>query len=58
VIKSRRIRLVGHAACIGERRGAYRVLMGKFEGKRLFGRRRLKWEGSNKMRHYSAATNE
>jgi hypothetical protein len=25
VIKSRRMRLAGHVACIGERRGAYRV---------------------------------
>jgi hypothetical protein len=29
-----------------ERRGAYRVLMGKREGKILIGRRRLRWEGS------------
>jgi predicted GH43/DUF377 family glycosyl hydrolase len=32
-IDSRRIRWVGHVACMGERRGAYRVLMGQPEGK-------------------------
>jgi hypothetical protein len=29
VIKSRRIRWVGHAARMGERRGVYRVLVGR-----------------------------
>jgi len=36
VIKSRRISRAGHLACKGERRGAYRVLVGKSEGKRHF----------------------
>jgi hypothetical protein len=35
MIKSRRMRWVGHVARMGERRGAYRVLVGKPEGKRL-----------------------
>ena len=34
VIKSRRIRWVGHVACKGESRAVYRVLVGKPEGKR------------------------
>jgi hypothetical protein len=34
VIKSRRIRRAGHVARMGERRGVYRVLVGKPEGKR------------------------
>ena len=34
VIKSRRIRWAGHVACVGDRRGAYRVLLGRPEGKR------------------------
>jgi hypothetical protein len=34
VIKSRRMRWAGHVACMGEERGAYRVLVGKLEGKR------------------------
>jgi hypothetical protein len=31
-IKSRRMRWAGHAACIGEERKVYRVLVGKPEG--------------------------
>jgi hypothetical protein len=34
VIKSRRIRWAGHVARMGERRGVYRVLVGKPEAKR------------------------
>jgi hypothetical protein len=39
VIKSR-IRWAGHVACIGERNGIYRVLVGKPEEKRPLGRPR------------------
>jgi hypothetical protein len=42
VIKSRRMRLAGHVARMGEERGAYRVLVGKPEGKRSLGRPRRK----------------
>jgi len=38
VIKSRRMRCAGHVARMGEKRGAYRVLVGKPEGKRPLGR--------------------
>jgi len=34
---------------MGERRGAYRVLVGKHEGKRPLGRHRLRWEDNIKM---------
>ena len=37
VIKSRRMRLAGHVAHMGEERGVYRVLVGKPEGKRPLG---------------------
>jgi len=40
VIKSRRMRWAGHVARMGERRGLYRVLVGKPEGKRPLGRHR------------------
>jgi hypothetical protein len=40
VIKSRRMRLAGHVARMGEERGVYRVLVGKAEGKRPLGRPR------------------
>jgi hypothetical protein len=33
VIKSRRVRWAGHVARMGERRGVYRVLVGRPEGK-------------------------
>jgi hypothetical protein len=33
LIKSRRMRWVGHAACMGERRGVYRVFWGEIRGK-------------------------
>ena len=49
VIRSRRMRWAGHVARIGERRDVYRVLVGKPEGKRPFGRHRHRWENNNKM---------
>jgi hypothetical protein len=49
VIKSRGLRLAGHVACMGKRRGAYRALVGKPEGRRLFGRPRRRWEDNIKM---------
>ena len=42
------MRWVGHVARMGERRGVYWVLMGKPEGKRPFGRPRLRWEDNIK----------
>jgi len=39
-IKSREVRRAGHVACMGERRGPYRVLVGKAVGKRPDGRPR------------------
>jgi hypothetical protein len=49
VIKSRRMRWVGHVARMGEGRYAYRVLFGRFEGKRQLGRSRRRWEDNIKM---------
>jgi hypothetical protein len=37
VIKSRRMRWAGHVARMGERRGVYRVLVGKADGQRPLG---------------------
>jgi hypothetical protein len=39
---------VGHIACIAERRGAYRVLVGKSEELRPLGRYRHRWDGNIK----------
>ena len=49
VIKSRRMRWAGHVARMGEGRGAYRVLVGRPEGRRPFGRPRRRWEDNIKM---------
>jgi hypothetical protein len=42
VVKSRQMRWAGHVACMGEERGVHRVLVGKPEGKRPFGRPRCR----------------
>ena len=42
------MRWAGHVARIGERRGVYRVLVGKPEGKRPLGRPRAGWEDTIK----------
>jgi hypothetical protein len=49
VIKSRRIRLVRHVAHTGKRRGAYRILVGKPEGKIPLGKATHRWENNIKM---------
>ena len=49
VIKSRRMRRAWHVARMGERRGAYRVLVWKPEGKRPFGRPGCRWGDNIKM---------
>ena len=49
VIKSRRMRSAGHVARMRERRGVYRILLGKPEGKRPLGIPRLIWEDNIKM---------
>ena len=41
--------MAGRVARIGERRGVYRVLVGKPEGKRPLGRPRRRWEDNIKM---------
>jgi hypothetical protein len=47
-MKSRRLRWAGDVAGVGERRGAYRALVGKPEGRRPLGRPRSRWEDSIK----------
>jgi hypothetical protein len=49
IIKSRRMRWAGHVARMGEKRNAYRTLVGKLEGKRPLGRPRRRWVDNNKM---------
>jgi hypothetical protein len=49
LIKSRRMRWEGHVARMGEKRGVYRILVGRPEGKRPFGIPRRRWEDNIKM---------
>jgi hypothetical protein len=43
IIKSRRMRWVGHVACMGEKRNAYRILVGKPGGKKPLRRPTRRW---------------
>jgi hypothetical protein len=43
MIKSRRMRWAGHAARMGEKRNACRILVGKPEGRIPLGRPRRRW---------------
>jgi hypothetical protein len=47
--KSRRMRLAGHVARMGEKRIAYRILVGKPEGKIPLGRPRRRWADNIKI---------
>ena len=49
LIKSRRLRWVGHVARKEEGRGVHKVLVGKPEGKRPLARPRRRWEDNIKM---------
>jgi hypothetical protein len=49
VIKARRMRWVGHVACMGEVVGAYNILVGRPEGRRSLGRPRRRWKDNIKM---------
>jgi hypothetical protein len=49
VIKSRIMKWAGHLARVGEKKGMYRVLVEKPEGKRPLGRPRRGWEDSINM---------
>jgi hypothetical protein len=46
---SRRMRWAGHVARMGEKRGAYRILVERSEGRRPLGRPRGTWEDNIKM---------
>jgi hypothetical protein len=49
IINSRRVRWAGHVARMGKKRNAYRILVGKPEGKRQLGRPRRRWVDNIKM---------
>jgi len=43
------MRFSGHVARMGDRRGVYRVLVGKPEGKKPLGRPRRRWDDNIKV---------
>jgi hypothetical protein len=43
IIKSRKMRWARHVAQMGEKRNAYKLLVGKPDGKRQLGRPRRRW---------------
>ena len=47
-ITSRKMRWAGHVALMGDRRGIYRVLVGKPEGKSPLGKPTRRWEDNIK----------
>jgi hypothetical protein len=49
MIETRRMRWAGHVKRIGEKRNAYRLLVGKSEGKRPLGRPRRRWSDNINM---------
>ena len=49
VTKSRRMRWAGHVTRMGEKRGVYRVLVGKPEGRKPLGRPRRRWVDNIRM---------
>jgi hypothetical protein len=48
-IKSRRMRWAGQVTRMGAKRNAYRILVGKPEGRRPLGRPRCRWLDNNKI---------
>jgi hypothetical protein len=49
IIKSRCMRWAGHVTRIGEKRNAYRLLIGEADGKRPLGRPRRRWVDNIEM---------
>jgi hypothetical protein len=49
MIKSRRMRWAGHVARMGNKRNAYRILVGKPERERPLGRPRSRWVDNIKI---------
>jgi hypothetical protein len=49
IIKARRVRWAGHVARMGEKRNAYRLLMGKPEGRKPLGRPIRRWLDNIRM---------
>jgi hypothetical protein len=57
MIKSRRMKWARHVARIGEKMNAYRILLGKPEGKRPLGKPRCRWVDNIEMDWINLAQN-
>jgi hypothetical protein len=49
IMKARRMRWAGHVARMREKRNAYRLLVGKLQGRRPLGRPRRRWLDNIRM---------
>jgi hypothetical protein len=49
MVESRKMRWAGNVAQMGKTRNAYRILVGKLEGKRPLGRPRRRWVNNIKL---------
>jgi hypothetical protein len=49
MINSRRMRWVGHVVRMGDETGVYRILVGRPQKERPFGRPRRRWENNIKL---------
>jgi hypothetical protein len=49
IVRSRRMRWAGHILLMGKMRNAYKIFVGKPNGKRPLGGRRRRWENNIKM---------
>jgi hypothetical protein len=49
IMKARRMIWAGHVAQMGEKRNAYRLLVGKLDGRRQLGRPRRRWMDNIRM---------
>jgi hypothetical protein len=49
MLKSARMKWVGHVACMGGMRNAFRIMVAKPDGKSQLGRSRRRWEDNIKI---------
>jgi hypothetical protein len=57
MMKSRRMRWVGHVACLGDMRNAYTILVRKSEGRRPLGRTGRRWKANYVTGHINCHVN-
>jgi hypothetical protein len=53
MVKSRRMGWTSHVALTGEKKSAYRILVGKPDGERILGRQRRRWFNNTSIKIYT-----